>query len=505
MMKTILLKDLEKNEEIFRNLFADCDDVVFRRIEIGDVYKVKLTLVYIDGLVSKEYIAEHGIFSLFIEEEIKTFSLQGFKTPLIDIISKEALSTIDIKEEFHVDNIVDSILSGDTIILIDKIDKCLIFDSKGWPARGVEEPQTETLVRGPRDGFVESVKANMTLVRRRIKDTNLKIKMHTVGRRSQTSVAVMYIEDIVDKSLINDVNERLKSVDIDAILDSSMLENLIEDNYLSAFPQIENTERPDSVAAALYEGRVAIIVDNSPFVLIVPATIGTLLQSTEDYYTRWQETQGVRFLRLLAVFLAVLSPALYISIISYHPGLLPTKLTYYLAASRINVPFPAVVETFLMEVTIELIRESGTRISGPIGTTVGIVGGLIIGQAAVEAGIVSAILIIIVATTTIASFAIPSYEFAAGLRVWRFILIILASVLGLYGVMLGIILLATHLIKLDSFGVPFTSPYSGLGVGSGELKDTLFKTPIQYLKERPTFTHPRNKRRMGRSWKDAKK
>ncbi|WP_406242764.1 spore germination protein [Tissierella carlieri] len=504
-MQKILLKDLEKNEEVFKTLFTDCDDIIFRKIEIGDVYRVKMTLIYIDGLVNKEYIAEHAIYSLFIEEEIKTFSLKGFKTPLIDIISKEALTTIDVKEEFHIDNIANSVLSGDTVILIDKVDKCLVFDSKGWASRSISEPQTETVIRGPRDGFTESVKVNMTLVRRRIKDTNLKIKMQTVGKRSQTSLAIMYMEDIVDKTLVREVNERLKSVDIDAVLDSSMLENLIEDNYMSAFPQIENTERPDSAAAALYEGRVVIIVDNSPFALIVPATVGTLLQSSEDYYTRWQEAQGVRILRLAAVALSLLSPALYIAIISYHPGLLPTKLTYYLAASRINVPFPAVVETFLMEVTIELIREAGTRISGPIGTTIGIVGGLIIGQAAVEAGIVSAILIIIVAITTIASFAIPSYEFAAGLRVWRFILILGAAIFGLYGIMLGVILLGTHLIKLNSFGVPFTSPYSGLGVGTGELKDTLTKAPIQELKERPTFTRPRNKIRMRRSWKDERK
>lgn len=504
-MQKILLKDIEKNIETLKKHFADCDDVVFRTIEIGEVYRVKIALIFIDGLINKEYIAEHAILSLFIEEEIRSFTLQGFKSSLLEVISKEALTTIDIKEEFRMDKVVNAILSGDTIILIDKVDKCLIFDSKGWPSRGIIEPETETVIRGPRDGFTESVKVNMTLIRRRIKDTSLKIKMQKVGRRSQTDIAIMYMDDIVDKTLVQEVNERLRSIDIDAILDSSMLENLIEDNYTSPFPQIENTERPDSVAASLYEGRIAIIVDNSPFALLVPATVGTLFQSTEDYYTRWQEAQGVRILRLLAAFLAVLSPALYIAIISYHPGLLPTKLTYYLAASRVNVPFPAVVEAFLMEVTIELIRESGTRISGPIGTTIGIVGGLIIGQAAVEAGIVSSILIIIVAITTISTFAIPSYEFAAGLRVWRFIFILFSAVLGLYGIMLGIIVLGTHLVKLDSFGVPFTSPYSGLGIDKGELKDTLIKAPIQEFKERPTFTRPRNKIRMRRSWKDAKK
>ena len=497
-MGSILLKDLEKNEEMLKKIFAGCDDVEFRRIEVGDVYRVKMTLVFIDGLINKEYIAEHAIFSLFREEELKSFSLQGFKSSLIEIIAKEVLTTIDIKEEFISENVIDAILSGDTVILINNVDKCLIFDTKGWAARGIGEPETETVIRGPRDGFTESVKINMTLVRRRIKDHNLKIKMQKVGRRSKTDVAVMYMEDIVDKALVQEVNERLKSVDIDAILDSSILENLIEDNFLSPFPQIENTERPDSVAAALYEGRVAIIVDNSPFALIVPATIGTLMQSSEDYYTRWTEASLIRIIRFIAILLSILAPALYIAITAYHPGLLPTKLIYYLAASRVNVPFPAVVETFLMELTMELLRESGTRIAGPIGTTVGIVGGLIIGQAAVEAGVVSPLMIIIVAITTISSFAIPSYELSAGFRIWRFILILFSAIFGLYGIMLGLIILGTHLIKLNSFRVPYTSPYSGLGISSGDLRDTLIKAPIQALENRPKFTQPRNKRRMRR-------
>lgn len=504
-MEKILLKSLEKNEDIFKGLFNNCADVVFRRIEVGDVYKVKMTFIYIDGLVDKQYIAEYAIQSIITEEEIKSFTLQGFKTSILKVIEEKVLSTIDIKEEFHIENIVNGILSGDTVILIDNIDKCLIFDTKGWTARGIGEPETETVIRGPRDGFTESVKVNMTLVRRRIKDTNLKITMKKVGRRSQTSVAIMYMDDIVNNSLVQEVNERINSVDIDAILDSSILENLIEDDYMSPFPQIENTERPDSVAAALYEGRVAIIVDNSPFALIVPATVGTLNQSSEDYYTRWPEASFIRIIRILAMGISLLSPALYVAITAYHPGLLPTKLTYYLAASRVNVPFPAVIEAFLMELTMELLRESGTRISGPIGTTVGIVGGLIIGQAAVEAGIVSPLMIIIVALTTISAFAIPSYEFAAGLRIWRFALLFCSSILGLYGVMLGLIILGTHVIKLNSFGVPYTSPYSGLGLGSGDLKDSLVKFPVQDLEDRPSFTQPRNKRRMRRGRKNDRK
>lgn len=504
-MQNILLKDLEKNLNVIKDKFTDAYDFVCRELEVGDVYRIKVAILFIDGLVNKTNINEYTIGSLIKEEEIKSFTLKGFKSSILDIVSKEILYEAEMKEEFTIEKIINSILSGDTVLLIDNVDRAIVIGERGWPARGVQEPQTETVIRGPRDGLTETLKTNTSLIRRRIKDTNLKIIVHQIGKRSKTDVAVMYMEDIVNKSLLQQVNERLRSIDIDAVLDSSILENLMEDNHLSAFPQIENTERPDSVAASLYEGRVAIIVDNSPFALIVPATLGTLLQSTEDYYKRWPESVVIRILRIIAVFLATLSPALYVAVIAYHPGLLPTKLTYYLAASRINVPFPAVVETFLMEATIELIRESGTRISGPVGTTIGIVGGLIIGQAAVEAGIVSAILIIIVAITTIASFAIPSYELAGGLRVWRFMFIISAAVLGLYGIMLCGIVLGTHLIKLNSFEVPFTSPYSGLGIGSGELKDTLFKAPIQDLERRPLFTRPRDKIRMRRSWKNEKK
>jgi len=504
-MQKILLESLEKNIEAIEKLFSNCYDIIIRRIEVGDVNRVKMAVIYIDGLIDKDHISRFTVGHLFCEEELKQFTLKGYRNSLIDIISKEVIANTEIKEEHHMDKIVNAILSGDTVLLIDKVDKCIIIGSRGWPSRGIGEPETETVIRGPRDGFTEVLKVNTTLVRRRIKDTNLKIIVKQVGRRSKTDVAIMYMDDIVDKSLLKELKERLATLDIDSIPDSSVLESLIEDNYLSPFPQIESTERPDAVAASLYEGRVALIVDNSPFALILPATFGTLLQSSEDHYSRWAESSFVRLIRLFAVALTVLSPSLYVAVTAYHPGLLPTILTYYLAASRINVPFPAVVEATLMELTLELLRESGTRISGPIGTTVGIVGGLIIGQAAVEAGIVSPLMIIIVAVTTISSFAIPSYELGVGFRLWRFILIACASVLGLYGIVLGIIVLLTHLVRLNSFGVPYTSPYSGLGISEGELKDTLIKAPTQHLQQRPSFTSPRNKIRMRGYWKDGKR
>ncbi|QQY79902.1 spore germination protein [Keratinibaculum paraultunense] len=490
-------KDLNKNIQILKEIFKDCDDIVYRFIQIGK-NKKQICFVFIDGLIDKQLISEYAIQLLLTIDENGNLDVNKFKSNLLDTIAKEAIAVVEVDEKSQMGEIVDSILFGDTILLVDGIAQALALSSRGWSTRGIAEPETETVVRGPRDGFGETLKMNTVLVRRRIRDPNLKIKNLQIGRRSKTDISVMYIEDIVNDELLKEVFERLNKIDIDAILDSAMLEQLIEDNYISPLPQIENTERPDTVAASLYEGRIAILVDNTPFALIVPATVGTLLQSAEDYYSRWTISSFIRILRLLAVFLVTLSPALYIAITSFHPGIIPTLLTYYVAASRVNVPFSAVVEAFLMEITIELLREAGTRISGPIGTIIGIVGGLIIGQAAVEAAIVSPLMIIIVAITTVAAFALPSYEFASGLRFCRFIFMILAALFGLYGVMLGVVMLFTHMARLNSFGIPFTSPYSGLGIEEGDLKDTLIKSPIQDMEKRPEFTFPKNRRRLRR-------
>lgn len=489
-------KDIEINLAYIKEQLKDCDDIIYRRLEIGGEKRIKLAFVLIDGLASKDQLSDYVIENLIAEGELNLFNIDDYKETFLDFIKKEGISSAEIKEENDFDKLFNQLLSGETLFLIDGIETAIIIGSRGWIMRGINESVTEATIRGPRDGFTETLRVNTTLVRRRIKDTNFKIKMYKVGRRSQTDVALLYIDDIVDPNLLIEVKRRILDVNIDAILDSSILEHLIEDSYLSPFPQIENTERPDSVAASILEGRIALIVDNSPFALVIPATLGTLLQSSEDHYNRWIETSVVRLIRLLAVFISFLAPALYIAITAYHPGIIPTRLIYYLAASRINVPFPAVLEASLMEITMEIIRQAGTRISGPIGSTIGIVGGLIIGQAAVEAGIVSNLLIIIVAITTISTFAIPSYELASALRICKFVLIVLAGFFGLYGIMIGIILMGSHLVIISSFGIPLTAPYSGLGVEEGDLKDTFVKAPIQRLWLRPGFTNPQNKKRM---------
>lgn len=497
-MKNILSNKIDDKMNLFKEIFNGAEDVIFRDVQLGKETEIRIGIIFIDGLVNGDFISEYIIQALLIKEDVISQAAKKGRLELYGTITKEALAASEVKDSKELDTMVKAVLSGDTLILIDNEEKGVIVSTRQYPNRSVDEPKTETVVRGPRDGFTESFKMNTSLIRRRIKDTELKLKIHSIGRRSKTSVGVMYIDDIVNTELLEEVNKRLESIDIDAVLDSSTLEYLIEDNYLTVFPQMENTERPDAAVASIYEGRIAIVVDNSPFVLLVPATMGTLLQSSEDYYTRWTEASAIRLLRIIAVFLSLLAPSLYIAITAYHPGLLPTRLIYFLAASRVNVPFPAVVEATLMELTMELLREGGTRMAGPIGSTVGIVGGLIIGQAAVEAGVVSPLMIIIVAITSISSFAIPTYEISAAFRICRFAFIAMAAVLGLYGIMLGLIFLASHLSNLSSFGISFTSPYSGAGSNQKDYKDTVIKAPLQFLDLRPLFTFPKDKRRMKR-------
>lgn len=485
--REIPLENLENNINILKKILKDCDDVSYRLFKVGVEQKNQLAVVFIDALVDKDVINESVLKPLMLAARDKEPEL--VRDGLYQLVKEGNISAGELKEVNTLEEAVDSVLAGDTALLIDRYKKIIIIGSRGAPSRGVSQSESETLVRGPRDGFVETFKFNTGLIRKRIRDAKLKVKNMQIGERSKTDVAIMYIEDIANPDLVEEVNRRLKNIKIDAILESAYIEQLIEDNHYTPFPQIDSTERPDVVANALYQGKVAIVVDNTPFALMVPGTLATFLQSSEDYYQRWLLSSLARIVRYLAVLISLFAPALYIALTSYHPGLLPTRLALYVAATRSNVPFPAFIEAFIMEITLELLREAGTRMSGPIGTTISIVGGLVIGQAAVEANVVSPLMVIIVAVTAISSFIIPNYELASAFRILRFGIMVLASILGLYGVMLGFILVGTHLVNLTSFGVPFMTPYSTLGKVKSDIKDTIIKVPLIKMRKRPKITN----------------
>lgn len=484
---------LDVNIERVKEAFTDCQDLVYKEFLIGENSATRATLIYIDGLVDKDLITENVTKPLMLE--IRQTNLERMKENIYETIKKISISATEMKDMKFLEEIIDSILEGDTVLLLDGFNEAIVIGSRGWEMRGLQEPQSEALVRGPRDGFVETIKTNITLVRRRIRDTKLKVKMIKIGRRSKTDIAILYVDDITDKRILKEVEQRLARIDTDIILESGYIEGFIEDDNYSIFPQIQNTERPDIVASSLYEGRVALLIDNTPFALILPMDLNAMFLSAEDYYERWVVTFITRPIRYLAVVIASLAPALYIAVTSFHPGILPTKLALHIASSRALVPFPSFLEAFLMILTVEFLRESGTRISGPIGTTIGVVGGLVIGQSAVEAGLVAPLMVIITALTTVAIFMIPNYSFNVPIRIINFMMMVLASTLGLYGIILGIIGLGIHLCTLTCYGVPYFAPFGIMGKESRDIEDSIIKVPIGKMRKRPHYGYIKDQRR----------
>ncbi|GAB6180514.1 hypothetical protein JCM14036_18330 [Desulfotomaculum defluvii] len=349
------------------------------------------------------------------------------------------------------------------------------------------------MVRGPRDGFNETISNNTALIRRRIKSPNLRVEKLTVGQQTKTELCIVYIDGIARKEVINEVRNRINKIEIDGILESGYIEEFIEDTPMSPFPQIEHSERPDKVAAAILEGRIAILVDTTPFVLIVPTVFLQFIQSAEDYYERFPIGSLTRAVRVGAYFISVILPALYIALTSFHQEMIPTPLALSIAASREGVPFPSIGEAVIMEATFEILREAGIRLPKQTGQAVSIVGGLVIGQAAVQAGIVSQAMVIVVALTGISSFAIPAFNAAAAGRLLRFPLMFLASILGLPGILAGLSIVLIHLNGLSSFGVNYLSP-----VTSGKkdkYKDIIYRKPWWGMGHRPANIAGKNKTR----------
>ncbi|WP_446898282.1 spore germination protein [Clostridium sp. LBM24168] len=470
--------EIDENMMYVQNLFKDNSDMVFREFYINNI---KASIVYIDGMVDK----------IMINDLMRGIMTRAHYVKAESEIKDRIMSVSDIKELDDLEKGINLMLSGDTIMFIDGMRNLYVIATRFWPARGVSEPSSETVIRGSRDGFTETIRFNTALVRRRIRDSRLKIISNPIGVRSKTDMAIVYIEDIVNKTVLEELKERLNEIKIDAILDSGYIEQLIEDNKWSLFPQIQSTERPDVVASAVYEGRIAILVDNSPSAIIVPTIMANLFQSPDDYYQRWIYSSAIRIIRFLSIIISLIMPALYVAVTSFHTGIIPTKLAYFIAASREGVPFPAFVEAMIMEVSFSLLLESTARLPKAIGATTGIVGGLIIGQAAVQAGIVSPIMIIIVSVTAITSFTTPNYEINSAFRLIRFLLIIASAIAGFYGIMIGLILTLIHLIRLKSFGISYLSPM--VNENLNDFKDMYLRFPIKSLKRRPKYMKTQDK------------
>ncbi|KOR89127.1 spore germination protein [Paenibacillus solani] len=464
-------------------------DIVIREISIGAEKECQIAILYTDGLADPKMISDN-IMMVIADvtgspigenpEQSRSFDSHALWEQ-IAAFNQEIQTIHDYPELFH------SLLSGDTILLMDGLDQGMAAGTRGWKDRGVTETSAENVVRGPREAFSESLRTNTALIRRKIKDPNLWMETKQIGRITQTDVAIMYINGIVNDKIVEEVRARLQRIDVDSILESGYIEEFIQDKTLTPFPTVYNTERPDVVAAELLEGKIAIIVDGTPFVLIVPALFVSFLHAAEDYYQRADISSFLRILRYLSISISLLGPSLYIAVTTFHQEMLPTQLLFGLAGQREQIPFPAFVEAVFMEVTFEILREAGVRLPKNIGSAISIVGTLVIGQAAVEAGIISPAMVIVVSITAISSFVVPSFNMSIAFRMLRFPLMALAASFGLYGIFVGIIALMLHLCSLRSFGVPYLSPFAPL-IPEGQ-KDTILRLPHWLLTKRPRLVN----------------
>ncbi|ANE48902.1 membrane protein [Paenibacillus swuensis] len=473
---------LEENKKQIEALFKDSSDFVVLPFEVQGGKKA--LAVFIDGLVSSQQV-NAALEAIMI--------LEGDE-PTIEKLAERSIPSGQMKTSSNYSEFLLAVLGGDTGILLEGDSSVLLLGLRGPSTRSVAEPETESVVRGPREGFIENLRTNTSMVRRKLKTPHLKMKALVLGKQTNTNIVISYLDQIADQAVVEEVEKRLQKIDIDAILESAYVEELIEDSVYSPFPQVQITERPDTVAASLLEGRVAIFVDGTPFVLIVPTVFWQYMQASEDYYERFWVTSLVRLLRYFLLVLSLTTPALYVAVTTFHQDLLPTSLMLSIAAAREAIPFPAVIEALLMEIIFESLREAGVRLPKAVGSALGILGALVIGQAAVTAGIVSAPVVIVVSLTGIASFAIPRYNAAIAVRMLRFPLMFLGATFGMYGILLGIFFMLGHMANLRSFGIPYLSPAAPLTLR--DMKDTLVRAPLHLLNKRPKYMPVHNEQRV---------
>ena len=463
-------------------------DIIIREFDINVNSKIyKCFIVYIDGLVNSMSINDFILEPLMLINHNKS---QKNNHDLLYYIDNYLLPQNSVKKVENFETAFSGINMGDCLLFVDTLNIAFDMDVKSSNQRNVSAPQTETVIRGPHEAFVENIRTNTSLIRRIVNNENLIIENIEVGKISKTKCGVCYMQNIANGDLVAEVKYRLNNLNIDSLLSTGQLEQLIETDDTFGIPQIISTERTDKCTKYLLQGRVIVLVNGNPYAMIMPATIEDFLFSPEDTNLRPIFSNFLRIIRIMATFITLLLPGIYIAITSFHQEILPTELLFSILISRENVPFPVIFELLLMEFSFELIREAGLRVPSPIGSTIGIVGALILGDAAVKAGIVSPILIIIVAITGIASFAIPDFSFGFHIRIFRFFFIALGFVAGFLGIGVGILVYICILCSLKSFGVPYTVPivpsYDSKGNG-------FFIPPIWKQEYRANFISPKKK------------
>ncbi|WRS27688.1 spore germination protein [Oscillospiraceae bacterium MB08-C2-2] len=471
-----LEESLEKNISSFKEYLGTSEDVKYHAFSFGRNLEFNGTLLFLDGMVSSDTITQSILKPLISNKEIsrKKDDIQSMQD-----IQKSMLCSGDVVCQKEFAKLLDGLLSGDTIFLLDGFPQGLVISTRNWDKRSVTEPQTESVVRGPREGFTENFRTNTSLMRRRLKSHRLRMEHMVIGEKTSTSVCIVYIEGVAKPEIVKTLRQRLAQVHVDSILDASYLEEYIEDSHFSVFSTVNYTEKPDVAAAKILEGRVGIITDGSPFMLTVPALFIESFQTAEDYYIRPFYASITRLMRFLAYAISIFAVPIYIALTTFHQELIPTTLLITIASAREGTPFPALMEALIMVLSFEILREAGLRLPRPVGQSVSIVGALVMGDAAVSAGLVGAPMVITVAITAVAGFIIPSQ--IDSITILRIIMMLLASMLGGFGIAVGLLGVLVHLAVLKSFGVP----YCGAVIPSRDQQDTFIRLPLWMMIKRP--------------------
>ncbi|MDR2505246.1 MAG: spore germination protein [Oscillospiraceae bacterium] len=484
--ETEFSEKLADNTAALKQIMARSHDFVLREFT-SPAISGGAAVAFIDGLVKQEMITQNAVMPLVLCAE------GSRPAASLDEIRGAYLVSSDAAIETDFGAALNRMLHGDVMLLADGFAGAIIMNARGWDKRSVSEPQTETVVRGPREGFTETLRTNTSLLRRRIAAPEFKIELTQVGRRSKTNVAVAYVDGVVAQGIVDEVMARLSAIDVDIVNGNGTIEDFLKDQPYSVFETINYSEKPDVIAAQIMEGRVAIITDGTPFVLTVPMLFMENFATPEDYLVGTAYATFLRLIRFLSFALTLLAPSLFVAVITFHQELLPVQLLFTVAASAEGLPFPAVVEMAVMLLIFEILKEAGIRLPKPIGQAVSIVGALVMGQAAIAAGIVGAPVVIIVALTGVCGFSVPNLSNACTLLRW--VLFFLGGFFGLYGMVIGVICLLVYVASLRSFGVMFASPIAPF-VGK-DMRDMLFLAPSWKLNERPVSIGSPDRKRVG--------
>ena len=479
-MRQAVPRQLSESTALFKEVLNAPlnEDAIFRAYMAGGT---GICAVYIEGMADEKLIGEFVLRAVSGLDDSQSEDISALENRLLEIAQVSHAATVA--------QAVESVVSGMTCLLIDGSAEALLLETRAYPHRGVEQPTNEDVVIGPHEAFNEHFRTNISLVRRYVQSPDLITEKIKLGTSIPTQAAILYLTGTASDACVQEVRRRLRLVNAPVVNGSGALEQLIEDHPYSLLPQMLQTERPDRAASCITDGQIAIIVENSPYALIAPVTLFHLVHASDDSFLRWQYGSAIRLVRMLGVLVSLLLPAVYVALTLYHTHLIPMALLTSIAESRANVPFPVVVEVLFMEFSFYLLNEAGLRTPAQIGSAFGIVGALVLGQAAVSASIISPILIIIIALTGLGNYVIPNYGFGVGLIIYRLLLIVLSALMGVYGLTIGLFAIVLHLCALKSFGVDFMAP---VAPWRRHNPDILLRLPLRFQKMALFFSSPHN-------------